>query len=417
MLYPPEISSRIPLVAVTGTNGKTTVVQLLSYFATKAGYRVGAATTEGIYIEEERIIQGDCSGPVSARRILSDPAVDFAILECARGGILREGLGFDACDISIITNISEDHLGLGDIHTLEDLAEVKEVVAKSTCKNGYAILNAEDDLVFDFHKNLTCRMALFGLNKNERIDEHCQKGGLAAFVEKDCIVIQEGKQKHYLGAIKEMPITLQGSAICMIKNILPVVLAAFISRFPLPDIIENLLKLEPTNKFNPGRMNIFDFDEFKVMVDYAHNEGAFREIKSFLEKTGYRKKIGIIAAVGDRREEDIKNLGALSAQIFDEIIIRHNQDGRGKTNAELTNLLMQGIHTVIKNPKVTVISDELEAIAFALNQAGPDSFIYWAVDEVDRALHYMLKEKKTLLHSDRIIYHDTQRETLNHWRG
>lgn len=184
MLFPSYDSFRIPVVAVTGTNGKTTTTRLIAHLAKQAGYHVGYTTTEGVYIQDHLLIAGDCTGPVSAQAVLFDPTVNFAVLECARGGILRAGLGFDACDISIVTNISEDHLGLGGVHTLEDMAKVKSVVPRSTSNEGYAILNADDDLVFNMHQGLQCRIALFSTYpSNPRVRRHIDNGGLAALTE------------------------------------------------------------------------------------------------------------------------------------------------------------------------------------------------------------------------------------------
>ena len=186
--------SRIPLVAVTGTNGKTTTTRLIAHFAKNAGHTVGYTTTDGIYIQDQAIHYGDCSGPSSAEAVLRDPIVDFAVLECARGGILRSGLGFDKCNISIITNITEDHLGLNGINTLEELAKVKSVVARSTFDSGYAILNADDELTYKIKDELTCNVALFSTKENnERIKAHCEEGGWAAVIEKGYFTVCKGR--------------------------------------------------------------------------------------------------------------------------------------------------------------------------------------------------------------------------------
>ncbi|HJY23951.1 MAG TPA: Mur ligase family protein, partial [Hanamia sp.] len=310
MLYPEGASSRIPLIAVTGTNGKTTTTRLISHFAKNAGHTVGYTTTDGIYINDQLIYKGDCSGPLSAEAVLRDPLVDFAVLECARGGILRAGLAFDKCNISIITNITEDHLGLDDINTLEDYAKVKAVVARSTFDDGFAILNADDDIVYGIKEELDCNIALFSTREdNERVISHCEKGGWAAIIEKGHFTICNGEWRIRVGKVTEIPLTLNGRATCMIKNILPAILAAAISGFNAKVIRKSLLTFIPGPEFTPGRMNIFKLKDVEVMIDYVHNTEGFSQLKEFMKQVPAQKKVVIIGCAGDRRDEDIKKMG------------------------------------------------------------------------------------------------------------
>ncbi len=394
MLYPNPRDARIPVVAVTGTNGKTTVVRLISHIARQARYYVGFTTTEGIYIDNELIHSGDCSGPVSALTVLNDPMVNFAVLECARGGILRSGLSFDECDISIITNITSDHLGLNDIHTLDQLAKVKAVVAQNTADDGYCILNSDDDLVYDLKFDLHCKIALFGKQENMRIKEHCKAQGIAAYIDKGFIVVQRGNEKQNLAKVADIPITFQGTALCMIQNVLPAVLAGVVSNIGLMTIMKALYCFDPSVENMPGRMNMFNFDKFKVMIDYAHNEAAFIELKHYLSQMDCKNKVGIIGATGDRRAEDIQKLGYYAAQIFDEVIIRHDLDGRGRSKQELTDLILQGISHSGLQPKVTHISEEFKAIKYAMDNAKQGTFIFYTVDDVFTAIDYMKKEER-----------------------
>ena len=226
MLYPDNASSRIPIVAVTGTNGKTTTTRLIAHFAKQAGYHTGYITTDGIYIDDHLIQAGDCTGPASAQTVLRDPIVEFAVLECARGGILRSGLGFDKCNIGIVTNITADHLGLNDIDTLKDLAKVKAVVPSSVSDNGYAILNADDDLVYTMKEDLDCNVALFSLDANNKwILRHCKNGGIAAVVDNDFFTLCSGNWKTRIIEVDKVPLTINGRAECMIQNILPAILS------------------------------------------------------------------------------------------------------------------------------------------------------------------------------------------------
>jgi cyanophycin synthetase len=395
MLYPAGKPARIPLVAVTGTNGKTTTTRLTAHIAKTAGFKVGYTTTDGIYIQDHLIHSGDCTGSVSAAAILTDPTVDFAVLECARGGILRSGLGFDHCDISIITNVSEDHLGLTGIQTLKQMARVKEVVAQSTFDHGYSILNADDDLVYSMRADLDCNIALFSIDPtNERIYRHTENGGLAAIVEKGYLTICKGEWKIRICKITAIPLTIGGKAECMIKNVLPAALVAIIQNFKIEDIRNALLSFIPSPEFTPGRMNLFSFRTFDFMIDYAHNTGGFRELKTFLERVESPQKIGIITGVGDRRDEDIRALGELSGEMFDEVIIRHDEDLRGRTQTELTDLLVEGIHETHPDMKITVVSKELESIQYAMENCEKGAFIVLCTDAVQSSISYLKKKQK-----------------------
>ncbi|MBN9230087.1 MAG: cyanophycin synthetase [Legionella sp.] len=407
MLYPHAEEARIPIVAVTGTNGKTTVVRLISHLAREAKLYTGTTTTEGIYLDNKLITQGDCSGPASAQVVLHSPEVEFAVLECARGGILRSGLGFDECDISIITNISADHLGLNDIHTLEDLTDVKAVVAHSTKKSGYCILNADDNLTYSIKDQLRCQVALFSTFAGPRIRKHCEQGGMAVYLEQGKVVIQKGAERQLFCAIKDIPITFEGTATCMILNILPAIMAGVISGFNIKQIKTALLNFHPTPENLPGRMNLFHFPQCNVMVDYAHNEGAFCEIKNYLETIHCHKKIGIIGVAGDRRDEDIQQLGYHSATMFDEIIIRHDKDGRGRSNQNITQHLRTGIERSGLHPQVNIISDEVDAIKQILERSHDNTFVFCAVEDVFEVTR-MLKKKETQNNQFNEVYNDAQ---------
>jgi cyanophycin synthetase len=389
MLFPNNDNGRIPLIAITGTNGKTTTTRLVAHIAKHAGHSVGYTTTEGIYIDEHCINKGDCTGPKSAQVVLSDPTIDIAVLECARGGILRSGLAFDRCDISIVTNVTEDHLGIGDINTLEEMAAVKSVVARSTSPNGYAILNADDDMVFKMRREVEGSIALFSLKaNNKRVLEHCKKGGLAVTVELGYLVIHKGEWKTRIERIKDIPLTMNGRADCMIANILPAALAAFIRGFSVNVIKTGLTSFVPSPETTPGRMNIFNFRDFTVMIDYAHNSDGFLQLEKFMKHVKASKKIALVSGTGDRRDEDIRNIGKLCAAIFDEIIIKHDKDLRGRTRESITQLLQEGISTA--GDRITkVISDEKIAFEYALSVAEKGSFITIFPDNVFDAIEYV----------------------------
>jgi cyanophycin synthetase len=390
MLFPNGAASRIPVVAVTGTNGKTTTTKLIAHLARAAGHTVGYTSTDGIFIGEQRVCSGDCSGPSSAELILRDPIVDFAVFECARGGILRSGLGFDKSNISIITNIAEDHLGLDGIDSLAQLAKVKAVVAQSTFDHGFAILNADDELVRNIAKDLHCQVALFSTSANNpHIQHHCREGGWAAIIDEGYFIICKGILRTRVGKISDIPLTLDGRAQCMIRNILPSILSMAIIGIDINVIRQALLTFIPGPKNTPGRMNIFRVGNKEVMIDYAHNPHGFRELEEFMQNVNTGPKIGIITSPGDRRDEDIIKVGMLSARIFDEIIIRHDADCRGRTKQEISELTRKGICCVNPGMRVQEVSDEREAIVFAIKTAPEGAFIVACIDEVEKTVQFM----------------------------
>jgi cyanophycin synthetase len=401
MLYPPGSSARIPIIAISGTNGKTTTTRLTAHLVKNMGHKVGFTTSEGVYIQNQMMVKGDCTGPVSAEFVLKDPTVDFAVLECARGGILRAGLGFHKCDIGIVTNISADHLGLNGIETIEQLARVKAVVVKSVMKDGYAILNADDNLVYSMKKDLDCHIALFSMSSNsKRIKEHCDKNGIAAIYDEasDWIYIQKGAWKIQIEKAHQIPLTQGGKALFNVLNIMPAVLAGYLRGFTVVDIRQALGTFIPNPAQTPGRMNLFQFKNFQVLADYAHNPAGFAVLKQYVDKTIASKKIGLIAGTGDRRDDDIRELGVIAASMFDEIIIRQDKHLRGRSEIEIVDLLKEGIFSIKKDMKVTVILKELEAIDYAIEHATKDCFIVVCSDVVTDALKHIqdLKNREDL---------------------
>ena len=302
MLYPPGKPSRIPIISVTGTNGKTTTTRLIAHIVKNNNYKVGFTTSDGIYIQNHMMEKGDTTGPISAEYILKDPNVEFAVLETARGGILRSGLGFKVCDIGVITNIQEDHLGLSDIHDLKDLARVKSVVVESVKKDGWAVLNGEDDHCLEIARSLSCNVALFSLDENcPAIVEHCAEGGIAAIYENGYITIKKGDWKIRVERATHIPLTMNGKAKFMIANVLAATLSAYLYGFKTEGIKLSLATFIPSAAQTPGRMNIFEFSKFKVLIDFAHNPTSYRGIEDFLGSVDATRKIGIISGVGDHQ--------------------------------------------------------------------------------------------------------------------
>jgi cyanophycin synthetase len=399
MLFPKGHPGTIPIVAITGTNGKTTTTRLTAHIAKTAGYKVGYTTSDGVYIQNQMMVKGDCTGPVSAQFVLKDPTVDFAVLECARGGILKNGLAFRNCDVAIVTNISADHIGLRGISTMEQMAKVKAVVPKTVLKTGYAILNAEDDLVYAMHKDLDCNVAFFSMDENNpRIIKHCKNGGYASIYENGYITIMKGTWKVRVIKVAEVPITYGGKATHNIMNCLPAVLASYLWRnIKIDDIKLALQTFLPSPTQTPGRLNLFQFKNFKFLVDFAHNPAGLVLLCDFMNKLDGTPKVGIISGTGDRRDDDIRELGRISAKYFDEIIIRQDKHLRGRTAEEMVALLVEGINEgKSKEIPIEIIYNEKEAIMHAYNTAKPGSIITIMCDVVAEALDLIksLKEQE-----------------------
>ncbi len=395
MLYPPGSTSRIPIVAVAGTNGKTTTTRLMAHIARMKGYKVGYTTTDGIYIQNRLMMSGDCTGPASAEFVLKDPSVDFAVLESARGGLLRAGLGFKHCDIGIVTNVAADHLGLKGIHTVEQLARVKGVVPETVFPDGYSILNADDDLVYEMRKNVKSHVALFSLDeKNPRIVRHARSGGLAGIYENGFITISKGEWKMRVTKAINVPLTFEGKATFMIQNVLAAVLAGYIRGFSIEDLKVAIESFIPSPAQTPGRLNVFRFKDFTVLLDYAHNPAGLMALKQMTDKMEGAPKVGMIAGIGDRRPEDNHEIGRVAALMFDEIIIRQDKNLRGKTEEELISMIHEGIKSVDPKKRVTIIPSEREAITHAITNAKKGSLLIFCSDVVPDALNLVMTFKE-----------------------
>ena len=398
MLFPKGSAGRIPIIAITGTNGKTTTTRLTAHIAKSAGKKVGYTTSDGVYIQNQMMMKGDCTGPVSSTFVLKDPTVDFAVLECARGGILKSGLAFQNCEVAVVTNVAADHMGLGGIHTIEAMAKVKAVVPETVFPHGYAVLNADDDLVYQMKKGLRCNVALFSMDENNpRIKEHCSTNGLACVYENGFVTIMKGNWKIRVLPAKSIPLTYEGKALHNINNCLPAVLSAYLFRdITIEDIRSGLQTFIPSESLTPGRLNFFHFKHFTMLADFAHNPHGLKLLCDFVSKLDYPTKIGVISGTGDRRDEDIRELGEISAKFFDEIIIRCDKNLRGRTADEIIDLLKEGIESVNPNIPVITIPNEDQALDYIYENAKPGALYTIMCDVVARALDKIreLKEKE-----------------------
>ena len=391
-------TGRIPIIATSGTNGKTTTTRLIAHIAKMKGYRVGYTTSDGVYIQNRLLMTGDCTGPASTEFVLKDPTVNFAVLECARGGLLRAGLGFKKCDVAVVTNVAADHLGLKGIHTIEQLAKVKAVVPETVLPDGYAILNADDDLVYDMRRNVDCNVALFSMDENNpRIKALQRLNGITAVYENGFVTICRGEWKMRIMEAVNIPLTYGGKAKFMIQNVLAAVLAANVQGISNEDIKAGLETFIPSASQTPGRLNLFKFNDFTILLDYAHNPAGMRALQKFTDELDATVKVGIIAGIGDRRVEDNNEMGAIAAEMFDEIIIRQDKRLRGKTEEELIKMLNDGIKMKDPNKKTTIIPSESEAIKHAVKNAVKGSLIILCSDVIPDALDLVkeLKEKES----------------------
>jgi cyanophycin synthetase len=397
-LFPKGSTGRVPIVAVSGTNGKTTTTRLIAHMAKMTGKRVGYTTTDGVYIQNRLLMKGDCTGPASAEFVLKDPTVNFAVLECARGGLLRAGLGFSKCDVGIVTNVAADHLGLKGIHTMDQLAKVKGVVPETVLPDGYAILNADDEYVYEMRKNIECNLAFFSMDENNpHIKAIQRKGGISAVYENGYVTICRGEWKMRVMKAEDIPLTFGGKAKFMIQNVLAAVLAAHVQDMSIEDMKMALESFIPSATLTPGRLNMFNFKDFSILLDYAHNPAGMRALKDFTDSLEFTHKVGIIAGIGDRRDEDNNEMGAIAAEMFDEVIIRQDKNLRGKTEEEIIKMLHDGIIAQDPNKKTTIIPSERDAILHAVRNATKGSLIVLCSDVIPDALDLVneLKEKES----------------------
>jgi cyanophycin synthetase len=387
MLFPPGTPGRVPIVAITGTNGKTTTTRLIAHIFKQTSQVVGYTTTDGTYIGDYLVEPGDNTGPQSAQLILQDPTVEVAVLESARGGILRSGLAFSQCDVGVVLNVAADHLGLGDINSVEEMARVKSVVAETAMPNGYAVLNADDPLVSKMSARTPAQVTYFSMDsENELVRSHTQRGGLAAIYENGYLSILKGDWTLRIEQAVNVPLTLGGKAPFMIANALAASLAAFAQGVRIEDIRAALMTFEASSKQTPGRMNLFNLGHCHALVDYAHNAHSYEALGAFVKNWTTGEKIGIVGGPGDRRDEDFVLLGELSAKIFDRIVIKEDDDTRGRDRGDAADRIEQGILQMQTGARYDKILDETTAIRSTLDSAPAGSLVVILPESVTRAI-------------------------------
>ncbi len=372
LLFPPGSQSDIPIISVTGTNGKTTTVRLAAHLMRTAGYSVGMTCTDGIYIGGRLMVKGDMSGPHSAGVVLRDPTVDCAVFETARGGLLRDGLGYKNADVGIVLNVGADHLGLGQIQTIEDLAYLKSIVAEVVRPGGYSVLNADDPQCVGMARRCYENIAYFTMDpENEVVTRHIERGGTAAVYQNGYVTIVADGTVHPIAKAEDVPVTFGGTAEFNIQNVLAASLAAFCLGVKVDVIRQGLLSFFPSLSQMPGRMNLIPRDDYWVMIDYAHNAAAYRGLVSYLRKSSFGRKIFVLNAVGDRRDEDIEAIGEVVAPVADEVHLYedpHYRRGRGP--GEITELLTRGFTRAgLSRESIHAYESEEEAVIHALEAA------------------------------------------------
>lgn len=387
MMYPQDKTSSIPIISITGTNGKTTVTRMISHVLSLTGQRIGMTCSAGTYIDKECISQGDNTGPGSAQLILYNQKVETAVLETARGGIIRSGLGYDLADVGIITNIADDHLGQDGIHTLEDLAFVKSLVVEAVKPTGFAVLNADDDMTNYILPKVSCNIVLFARNReNKLLQEHLYKGGTAVVAEDGLVWIYKNNIKTKLMTIDEIPITFDGKAVCNIENSLAVMAGLVALGIPEQTIRLGMMSFKPNATANAGRFNLFDMGEFQVLIDYGHNRSGYQSVIEFINAFKAVRSVGIIGMPGDRLDESIIEVGKIAGQAFSRIYIKEDQDLRGRTAGEVANLLYIGaLSAGLKSEDIKIIMSETDALREALASAMPGDLVVLFYEHFDPA--------------------------------
>ena len=384
LLFPSEELYTFPLVSVTGTNGKTTTVRLINHVLTIAGKTVGMTSTSGTFIGEKCVCRGDNSGPQSAKSLLANKKIDSAVLETARGGIIRDGLGYDLADVGVITNISDDHLGVDGINSLDDLAFVKALVVEAVKKDGYAVLNADDDMTANILEKVKAKIILFSRDK-EAAQAYSKWRFIHVFIEDGCIVVNDNNNYHKIICVPDIPITWNGINECNIENSLAAVSALYALKVSNDTIAEGL----KTFKYNKGRFNLFAVNDYKVMLDYGHNRSGYEHVLKTCKNLGYNRLIGVIGMPGDRMDCSIRSVGELCSNSFDYILIKEDKDLRGRKKNEVADILYSATSKNLKKDKLHIVLDELEALNQAMSVAQKDDLIVMFYEDLDPLIDFL----------------------------
>lgn len=396
MIHPENEPFTIPIVSITGTNGKTTTTRMISHILQNAGYTTGTTTTHGIFINDKCLEEGDTSGPKSARRVLYNKEIDAAVLETARGGIIRDGLAYEKADVAVFTNLTGDHLGIDGINTLEELLHIKSLVTEAVKDDGACVLNADDPWVMKAREKANGHMVLFSMDEsNPLLMEHVHNNGCAVYKKDDRIFVSHNGIHEEVIKIADIPATLNGGLKHNIYNSMAAIGACFSLGISLESISGTLRAFACDAFINPGRFNIYDMGDFKVVLDYGHNVDGYRVTIEGLKNLNPSRLIGIIGVPGDRRNEDLEKIGRLSGLTFDEIIIKEDEDLRGRKPFEAARILLKGVlqGNSGKN-NVEIIQNELEALKRAFAKAKSGDVIVIFFEKMEPLAEFLNEYKK-----------------------
>lgn len=392
MMFPDGDNARIPVVAIAGTNGKTTTSRLIGRIFESNDLRVGMTSTDGVYIEGRRIDDGDCSGPRSARNVLLHPDVDAAVFETARGGVLREGLGFDVCDVAVITNIGlGDHLGLNFITTVDELAVVKRVIVENVAPSGTAVLNASDPVVAAMAHHCHGHIIYFSQDRmNPVLATHRAQGRRVVYVERDAIVCGEGRKKHRI-PLANIPLTRNGTIGFQVENAMAATATGWALGYSWEVIEHALASFVSDAQTAPGRFNVFDYKGATLIADYGHNPDAIQALVAGIENMPARRRLVVISGAGDRRDDDIRQQTEILGDAFDEVILYQDACQRGREDGEVIALLREGLTNAGRTRHIDAIDGEFIAIDVALGRLQPDDLCLILIDQVEEALAHIAK--------------------------
>lgn len=400
MLFPPGAPASVPIIAITGTNGKTTTTRMIAHIMQKDGRTVGMTTSDGIYVNGTQIAAGDMAGPDSARMILKNPRVEVAVLETARGGILRSGLGFNRCNVAVVTNVASDHLGMKGVDTIDDLAQVKSVLPASVLREGTSVLNADNPWTVNMARVARGEIIYFSMDeKTPLVREHVRKQGRAVVLRETprggMLTLVESKRETNILLARDIPATFNERVRVNIANALAATAAAIGANVPLACIRDSLRTFSTAFWQTPGRFNLMMIEGKQVVVDYCHNVDALQWIADFVQRTAAPQSLGVIAIAGDRRDEDIREFGELAGRIFDRIVIREHEDRRGRMEGEVAALLRDAVLAAGLPPdRVTVVLDEVDAVHTAIDVASPGDLVVAMVYRIPKVWEALARRQE-----------------------
>ncbi len=399
-LFPKNTAFSIPITAVTGTNGKTTVTRMIEHTLSLSGKSVGSTNTSGIYINGECVLKGDNTGASSAAMVLRDKRVEAAVLETARGGILKKGLGYDLADVSVVVNISDDHVGIDGIHTLEELAMVKSLVAEAVKPEGCAVLNADDAMTPLLMGRITCKPMLFSKDHENPLILKQLKVGMPAVYARDGSLYSTGPEgEKLIVAINDIPITFNGKAQCNIENALAAASALLASGIPIKTVRLGLKSFKPDLHKNPGRFNIFNMGNFSVMVDYGHNPAGYLAAVQMMKEMGADSYTGVIGLPGDRMNENIAEVGRICGRSFSKLFIKEDSDLRGRDAGEVADLLYNAaVMEGMDRKDISIVYSETVALEAAIMEAKPGELVAVFYEDLDSVLE-VIEKCRTIIHA------------------